>query len=200
MDRQAKAELAKGGADDAGDLLSYDEARAACEALSEDELLKLERGARQLAGGTGYEPLELLHEAIARTLAGKRNCRKGTNFIAFLFMVMKGIVSHDRKQRNRLEQIGDDDEMSAAESGVSGGPEEELLRKAEDAAFERLYDRVLAALDGDDDALLAIAGLEEGLKGAKLRESLGVTQAQYTYTMRRIRRKVEMMRPKEWRR
>jgi DNA-directed RNA polymerase specialized sigma24 family protein len=200
MQRLTKAELAEGGADDAGDLLSYDEARAAFGALSEDDLYRLERGARHLAAGTGFESLDLLAEAIVRTLDGVRNYPRNVGLVPYLFMVMKGISSHDRKKQARLDQLGNEDEADAGVVDPAEDPEKTLLKKMEDAAFQRTYDEIKAVFDGDDDALLALAGLEEGLKGAELRDSLGITQTEYDYLLRRIRKKVEKMRPKEWRR
>src|SRR5207247_5141568 len=93
----------------------------AIEALTEEELLRIKSAAKYALFGTEYtDPLELLGEAVARTLEGAdggagRHWPKTVHFVAFLIMTIHSIAdgSSDSVVQKRTDHL----ETMVGESG-----------------------------------------------------------------------------------
>jgi hypothetical protein len=100
---------------------------------------------------------------------------------------MRSIASHRREALARTESLTEEDEGGGAERQVaSDGLDLEALlieRQSEDA-IKIIYD----ALEGDEEAQLAVIAISGPNKGKALRDEIGVDQAGYDYIMKRIRR------------
>jgi hypothetical protein len=70
-------------------------------------------------------------------------------------------------------------------------PEAALIEQEDTDVVAAVYE----CLDGDDEAQLVIMALTEGKKGKELRDELGMDQATYDYTMRRIKKAVKKKFP-----
>ena len=62
---------------------------------------------------------------------------------------------------------------------------------SEHLAVQQLLDRIDRFFADDSEALLAIAGLREGLTGTEIREILEVDQTKYETIVKRLRRKLQ---------
>jgi DNA-directed RNA polymerase specialized sigma24 family protein len=63
-------------------------------------------------------------------------------------------------------------------------PENALIEQEDTNIVAAIY----GCLDGDDEAQLVIMAIADGKKGKELRDDVGIDQAAYDYTMRRIKK------------
>lgn len=183
----------------ADDYLSSDEIIAALDALSPDDKLKLEAIEAIRRRGTGLQRKELMHEAMCRALLGERNCPRSVPFMAFMAQTMRSIASHERERRRRLHSLEEGERAVDPARGVSADalpatPEDILMAKQEAAAVQAIY----SCFDDDSEAQLVLMGLEDGLRGAALREAAGLDQGQLDYAIRRIRTRMRKEYPQGW--
>ena len=184
------------GANQVSDFLTPDDVVAGVEALSDDDKLKLIKIEGAFLARSGRQKNELLHEALARTFLGKRNCPRDVPVIAFVIETMKSIAHHDYKARKR-ESVTDPVEMAAEVASACPNPEE-LLLAAESKPKASFYEAMQDLLKDDDEAQLVLIGWIDDLRGKELRDAVGVTQAQLDYAIKRIRRKAQNHFPKGW--
>lgn len=178
--------------------LTAEEVVQRLDALSVGELGKLRLIEERRRAGTDFGPLMLYQEAVCQVICGERRCPRDVSFVAFLAQSMRSVASHRRKALSR--QVP----MSRTEgSGVLVAlqiaadqldPEEALIsQEAIDVVVE-----IYALFEGDDEAQLTIMAIVDGKKGKVLRDELGITQAEFDYVMKRIRRTVAKKYPKGW--
>jgi DNA-directed RNA polymerase specialized sigma24 family protein len=175
----------------AGEMLGADEIIDAFEAISPDDKLKLAAIEAIRRRGTGFAAGELIHEAVCRALTGARNCPRDVPFMAFLAETLRSIASHDRKQRRRSESLATD---SRDTDPHAPSPEDDLMQKQAAAAVQAIH----GCFDDDPEAQLVLLGLQDGLRGAALREATGLDQGQLDYAIKRIRTKMRKTYPQGW--
>lgn len=188
------------------DRLTEDEMRQAVTALSDVELLKLERAAVWLTSRRSISPDDLLQEAICRSLEGTRRCPREVRFVAFLINAMRSILSSHQKA-----SAGDPIELSTSISALSEGddeidplasirdnaptPEQQLLAEDEanqmKAALHRLF-------DNDPEAELVLLDIFAGLSAEETRTDLQLDETEYATIRRRIRRRINQHYPEGW--
>ncbi len=188
--------------DDMTAYLTDGELRAALEALSEVDLIRLKKAATRLAGGTSFAPDDLIHEAVRAVLEGRRNCPAGVCFATFLASAMRSIVSAARKAAKidplARPEPGDDEDGDGAHMIPDSArtPEETVI-----AADE--HQKRLAALDDlfadDDQAMFVLMGDLDGVPPEEVREMGGLDETSWNTVRRRIRRKIEKAYPEGWR-
>ncbi len=179
------------------------EVRAAVEALTDADLLRLEKvaafRANSLLGlGLGISGDDLLQEAIARSITegdGQRRWRKGISLVKHLMAVMRNLTSNarDALSNYRIGALASDDEDgSSTATDTSHEPTPEVaaaIRQQLAAIGERFVD--------DDRVGLVIEGLATGMTGPQIQEDLGITQREFETAMKRLRRGVD--RESGWR-
>lgn len=154
--------------------------------MSADDKRRLRLIERRRRGGTDFRENELYSEAVCQAVVGERNCPRDESFVAFLAQSMRSIASHRREALARTESLTEDQgggvERQVASDDLD--PEALLIERQSEDAIKIIYD----ALEGDEEAQLAVIAISGPNKGKSLRDEIGVDQAGYDYIMKRIRR------------
>lgn len=167
--------------------LASEEVLEKLDSMSADDKRRLRLIERRRRGGTDFGESELYSEAVCQAIVGERRCPKDESFIAFLAQSMRSIASHRREALARTESLTEKDEGGGAERQVASDgldPEALLIEKQS----ENLIGTIYGALEGDEQAQLAVIAISGPNKGKALRDEIGVDQAGYDYIMRRIRK------------
>jgi len=159
------------------------------DAISESDTARLMAAARGFSRLCGIDADDLLQEALTRALEGRRTCGRGTALVPFICGIMKSFVSQEneaRKEGLRPTVVVRNGEPIVPEV-PSDGPSPE--RATISAIDERV---VLAEIDagasGDEKLQLLIEGIYDGMRGAELREFLGVDEKGLATIRTRLRR------------
>ena len=175
------------------------EATAAIEALYSDKpnLHKLQQYAKFRIEGIGrasegYEPEDLLNEAVIRTLTGERTWNKtSVDMVGHLIGVMRSLSSHmaesvgTRKVSTYLEsevtQVTEEGHVvSPLEQHPSGRPGPERILEA-----HQRVERIEQAFKEDNEVSQVIEALRAGLSGPETQELLGISKTEYETRMKR---------------
>jgi DNA-directed RNA polymerase specialized sigma24 family protein len=174
---------------------STSETLSAFKQLSDDELLALRYGANSLIHGTMYsEPADLLHEALYRSLDGRRNWPKHIAFGAFLLMTMRSIVSTEHKKTKRFPHTAhslDDIAVVGADSANSSPSAEDTviaMQMLESAA--RTVDATREALEGDIEALQILSGMMSGMTSSEMCRDFKITKKAFDAARHRVMRRI----------
>lgn len=134
------------------------------------------------------EPEDLIHEAFARVLKGRRRWPRKVPFLNFSCGVIKSIAWEKWVEENRnVPESELPPDFIANHIDPSPGPEHMIVTK------ETLED--ILWLFGDDKIALAI--LEKRLMGyspEEFKKELGITENQYNAALKRIRLKLPKLR------
>ncbi len=155
--------------------------------------------AEALCGGiTGWNPGDLLHEAMAQLLAGNRIWPSGVPPLVVLKTAMRGVAFNARRhnKRNPVDEnvVLDSFEVEGTESTpvahgkVTVTPEDEVSGKEEMA---KLY----AAIEGDEDLELLTMSWADGIRGATARETLSWDGKKYDAVRQRLLRLLAKLDP-----
>jgi len=185
----------------APDHLDASEVRAAIEALSEADWVRLTRVANAYARNRGLDPDDLLQEAFTRALEGSRHCPRAVGIVRFLAEVMRSIASDELKARMRKPEL-----HLVPKTG--GGVALEFDIAAEEPTAEdnivsgqevdRIAARVLAFFEDDLIAKTIVEGDMEGMEAEELRVLTGLDKTAYASKRRLIRRRIDKAFPKGW--
>ena len=161
------------------------EARTAIEQLQNTDYTKLMLIARSFAirlRGTVANPEDLLHEAILKTLDGRRRWRRSVSILKHLDRVMESDSSHMAKKRvaHGTSQLL---EGQAEPQARLPGPETRLT------AVDEL-DELLALFTEDKTALELLHLKGNGLSASVIQRELGMGKTQYDTVTKRIRRRL----------
>lgn len=156
----------------------------ASEPIADCDLLRIKVLARLYARGLppAYAWMDLVQEAFARTLDGRRRRPPEVPLVAFIAGVMRSLRSevwarHERGELLQLRRVMP--EMRGQESGPC--PEQRLI------AIETL-EQIEALFAGDAEALRVIDALAEGLTAEEVRVQCELTPTAYATVRKRIRR------------
>lgn len=162
------------------------EARNAIENLRKSDFAKLMIIARSFTRarlqGDVVEPADLLHEAIAKTLDGRRRWRRSVSIVKHLDRVMESDSGHIAEQRTR-------DATRAQEcvprSGVFPVPSPETILHAREE-----LDNVFALFADDKIALRLLRLKSEEYSASEIQRTLGMSRTEYDTVTKRIRRRL----------
>jgi DNA-directed RNA polymerase specialized sigma24 family protein len=175
-------------------LASTQEVVLALHQLSPPDLLRL----RQIAGmrAIGLPSMDwedLLHEAIARLLAGARPWPKAVPFVAFVAQIIRSVAGDEWRRIGRLPVVpesqmdtGVSDEPGGALAGIAVqhiSPERELIAQA-------TLEEIRALFADDAHAHQILVGMALGLDPSEIQNNSGMSATQYATAQRRIRRQV----------
>lgn len=200
---------------------THDEVASAIERLSDADLLRLEKAASILLGGTEYSsPRELLNEALARTLQGGlgpegRHWPQGVPFTIFVKNAMKSIADTSRHSSHKTEEVlaGDlvnpdsveGDPIEIFTGGIPAVEDQAIALEARQAK-EKQNAADLAALDKhfshDEQVNWIMMGIQDGISASEIQGLSGMTPTQYETAHKRFRRGLEKLFPgrrKPWR-
>ncbi|NLR73471.1 hypothetical protein HGI47_21660 [Novosphingobium sp. ERN07] len=160
------------------------EAAMAVAALTEADFARLGQIARLRARGLerlGWD--DLLHEAVERTLDGRRRWPSSVPFVVFMREVIRSIASEARRVQVWEVSGSAADDAIAAMPAPAADPELEAIGRDLLTSIEQLF-------VNDDTALGVIHGLIDELAPSEIQDRLGIDQTTYDSTRRRIRRKI----------
>lgn len=201
-------------------LATEEEIRAAIEALTDDELVRLDKAGRACIPGSDFQDAdEVMNEAVKRAIegCGKRTGRhwpiERVDFVAFLIMTMRGLASDSRDS----ELMAKTDHFSTGDDGSgswtldrlghhTAGVEQQLIDDEDEAEEDALAakrrasasadaDRIDKHFAGDQEVAWLVMCLREEKAPSKARIAAGLTQTQYETIRRRMRRGLEKLFP-----
>ncbi len=161
-----------------------EEARVAMETLGPMDYVKLNLIARSFCRtrvkGSVIEPNDLLHEAITKTLDGRRRWNKSVSIIKHLDRVMESDSGHiiESSISHSTESIED------REVDIAGPLFDPLERQS---AYEEL-NNILDLFKEDQMARDLLVLKSEGFSASEIQQELGIGKVQYETIMKRIRR------------
>ena len=161
--------------------------------VTSTDLLRLKAIARLHARGlpAWVSWVDLLQEAFARTLEGRRRLPPDVPIVAFIAGVMRSLRSdHLRQARREAAQVR---RLEGVESVSGGQPEEQLAAQQELVRIHMLF-------ADDRQALQLLEGLGAGLSPAEICVATGMGATDYDSTRKRIRRTMlrEGLRYQPW--
>lgn len=160
-------------------------------AIAHSELMRIYKKARLRVWKTGMEPADLVHEAIARTLAGERSCRADDEVIKHLDGVMRSIAETEREKRDReIHEAPMDSESTDTPAVVAASAQTGDLTARHAHVAESLK-RVEDAFAGDPQAEAVVVGLANQWSPAEMQEVGQMDETQYQSARRRVRRTLE---------
>lgn len=169
-----------------GQFATPEEARQAILGLCAADYAKLmliAKGfARNRMRSTVIEPDDLLHDAIAKTLDGRRKWRKSVLILKHLDRIIESDSGHaaEQTQTHRNVPMPEGDQEI-----VECGPGPEAAIELNDA-----FDRLLRHFEGDRIAMGILRLKGDGLSASEIQRELGMSRTQYETATRRIRRHV----------
>jgi len=193
---------------------THKEVALAIEHLTDAELIRLDKAAAILLGGTGYaSPKDLLHEALARALQGGlgpdgRHWPRDVPFPVFVKNAMKSIADTSRHSSLVTEEVlagdlvdpdsidGDPIEVFATgASSVEAQAIESETRRAEDTQDATDLAAVDEHFRHDDQVSWIIMGIQDNIPAREIQELSGMSSKQYETAHRRFRRGLEKLFP-----
>lgn len=173
---------------DGKDHLSVAEFEAGFVALSKADMIRLQWIARQFENRGGGEANELLQEALARVLEGRRHCPRKVGIVQFIGGIVSSLsseASETRKKGLGPVPVGDGVIDAAVHDGPS--PEREVASRIDGGAT---LAKVHEAIAGDEELELLVEGIYDGMKGKDLEEFLGVDTRKLATVQKRLQRKL----------
>lgn len=161
--------------------------RAAIGSLSQADMLRIKRFGRFQCRRLTLEWLDLFHEAVMKTLSGKRTWTNGTPFLTHVLGTMRSLASAARKDPNHAAN-GDPEAASAATRLIDSAPTD--ARAARDA-----LDEVRLLLKDDHTAWNVVVLSAKGHSAAEVAERLGLTSDAVRAAHRRARRLIQKAFP-----
>ncbi len=178
---------------------SVAEVRGALRALGGVDFKKLYLVARIHCRACGIpashlEPRELLHEAVVRTLDGRKQWRHGVSLSHHLNRAMENIAGHEvPKLRRRVEAgAGRPDEEGEIDDPLDRLRDlrnYERDRDARDAAHEQA-EMAFLLFDGDAEALAVLKCRAEGQEKREIQARMNLSDTDYATISKRILRKI----------
>lgn len=182
---------------------SREEMETAIRAFTDAQWARLGRVGRRYAWRCRWDPDDLVQEAIARALAGSRNCPADVDVVKFLAEAIRGIADDEAAKAEiatRHVPI-----VAPGEEAPGAADVEDERLNAEQRALEagnlaEIRAAVLALFDDDPVARDLADGVMEDMSKAELCEMLDLDDKSYATKRRFIRRRVDERWPRGWER
>jgi DNA-directed RNA polymerase specialized sigma24 family protein len=186
--------------------LAYGEVLKALDSLSDHERFRLRLLERRRLVDTDFAEGDLLHAAICQAILGSKKCPRETSFVAFLAQSMRNIA-HRRRRRLRSQvpirgdglEGGTGDDVGFDIKADRPDPEESIIEREDEEQAAAVLADLRKWLADDEQAQFVLLGWDDGMKGAALRDFVGVDQAGLDYIIKRIRRVAAKHYPMGWR-
>lgn len=173
--------------------LTRDDVEAAIRAFTIAEWTRLRSVAKAFSFMTGWDPEDLLQEAMLRTLRGTRNCPDDVDVVKHLIGTMESVSDGEReKTHNQVPHV------PMAQPGVEGGedPASQEWSAEEVLLYEGGREEVLAMFDDDLVAREMVEGILAGFDKAQLKDLTGLDGTAYDSKRTLIRRRLQKFSPK----
>jgi DNA-directed RNA polymerase specialized sigma24 family protein len=164
--------------------LSEAEVRSEISSLTAGERTKLIRIASYHAKGRiSFEELDdLVHEAICRVLAGKREWPRDLEKLRFLAGVIKSIAGDRKRERARKRTVPLDEEREVGVDYEVG------------IGVTLDVKRIMSLFDDDPVAQKLLMGMADGTRGEDLEQASGLSPTEYESKRKKIRRRIEKLK------
>jgi len=164
--------------------------------LTDSELLVLRRYAYSVMDRTPFsEPLDLIHEALARALDGRRNWPLHVNFGLFMAMSMRSIADGERGriENQRGKRISIDDLLAFApdEAPIVQSIEDELIAMEQFHLASKAAEKARTELVEDDDALRVLNGMLGGLSPQEMCSTFSMSIKAFDAARHRVMRRLK---------
>ncbi|MFK5979727.1 MAG: hypothetical protein QM488_12665 [Rhizobiaceae bacterium] len=167
------------------------------EDLSVADQARLIKIARYYAPRTAMQAGDLLQEAYIRSIDGTRLCPPDVLMVIFLANVIRSIACGELDKRKRREvdgglEIGHQnfDLFAERKADIAPSQEDLLIIMEGDDAFHAW---LMQQFENDDEAILILLAMFEGMKGEQLCREVGCDADQLATIRRRIKRKIETL-------
>lgn len=168
------------------------EFRAALDALSSTELIRLKKKAMYHAMGTGMEGDDLLHEAIVRTLSGdERHCPADVAVKVYLDGAMRSIADGAREKFEREAPAGsghDEEDVVGRAADGRMSPADVATRRVD---FWRGVEQLQALFGDDPEAQAVLIGDIEGWPPDEVKQMESMDDNAYAAARKRVLRTIE---------
>lgn len=167
------------------------EIRSAIGSLTDADLGRLNRAARAFSAICRLPADDLIQEAYARVLEGKRTCGRSTGIVAFLCGVMKSISSHEAEARQSGQRPGPvlrNGQPVVPDIKANAVSPEDMAASAIDDRPQLL--RISEAVKGDEKLELLLEGILDNWRGADLRDLLDVDDRELAALRKRLSRRL----------
>ena len=172
-----------------GETYSPDEIRAAISSFTDLNWVRVNKAAKYFASRCGREWQELLNEALARSLEGRRNCPRSVAVPTFLGNVIRSIASEVDELDGHAPLNEELDALQRSPAGLT-----DLSKPSDPAAStmdaQKMYDDIVTTFDGDDTCKMLFEGTVDGIEGQELREFLELSQKDFDSKRRFVRRRL----------
>lgn len=161
--------------------------------LTPQDLKALHKFAQRHLSGIYTEPLDLVHEALHRSLDGRRNWPPGLPFAIYMLQTMKSIVNHDRERmENRPGRMVSIELGSGAAASASSwtSVEEQVIAFNEIELARKVADMTREALAGDAVAVKVLDGMLAGMSPRETCEHYGFAPKDYDAARHRVMRRL----------
>lgn len=167
-----------------------EEVRVAVEALTDGDYARLMIAARSWvrmrlgpnAHAVAVQADDLLHDAILKSLDGRRRWNAAIPFLRHIDSIMESDSGHLVEKHTRFPTTSipeHEDELPA----LDGNPLDAVLAKEE-------LREVLVLFEGDDTAARLLHLRTQGYGASEIREELGMDKREYDTVTKRIRRRL----------
>ena len=175
------------------EITTPEECAIALQQLGEKDLRRLDEVARIRAAGLApLEGRDLLNEAIARMLEGRRQWPRDVRLDVFLLETMRSIASEHRRRQESARLVAESELRADSETGdgaIAMAGDVSMAPEARATAAETLA-WIDALFSEDADAQAVMAGKTEGMSPAEIQKEQAMDETRYATTLRRIRRGV----------
>jgi DNA-directed RNA polymerase specialized sigma24 family protein len=170
--------------------------------LSETEVKSLGRAASRLISGTTFsEPDDLFHEALVRTLDGRRNYPSQVSFGLYMNLTMRSIADGDRDLRGNVdpgpdfrEQETDDSDDAAIHEPVAPSAEDEFVAMETLERIAKAVGDIRDSLGDDDVACAVLDGIIFEELPQETRKARGLGVKAYDAARKRLERRLHPLR------
>ena len=162
--------------------------------LTPHEFSILRFRALQVLGNSGFsEPLDLIHEALHRSLMGRRHWPPNVDFVLYLIETMRSIAWGRRNTLGMIGSVpwhGGSDSMIALEARPSPSAEDEAIERESLAIAERLAREVRERFDGDRIAEIVFECIMEDLTPVEICDIHGLDFKVFDAARQRVLRRL----------
>lgn len=168
--------------------------------LSESDWLRLGKISKRFSFGR-IDPDDLLQEAFASVLEGRRRCPRDIDIVRFLAGAMRSLASSQFKSLSHSPELHiistlTDDENSGIDLPTEiPNAAQTLISEQEMAA---IHSAIMSLFSDDEIAKLIIEGDMEGMDASELYELTGLDKIAYASKRRLIRRRIDKVYPEGW--
>ena len=175
-----------------------EEIRAAIEAFTDVDWVRVRKAAEYWARRHGAEADEVMQDALERAIDGSRQCPRDLSVLKFLSGAMRSISSEERKARARRGEV----HLVAEDGRLIVDPVDDRQTAAEAAESRQEATRIKTTLldlfEGDLAAQTILEGDMDGMEGEELRALTGLDVKGFATKRRLIRRRIDKAFPKGW--